>query len=117
MAVTVFATGTSHGQQPTHSQPLDLVQKGIAYERFCYIWCSTAAKIKVHMVNEQQDYEGDAHWDVVENSIGPINYTDSVDLVYNPTINIPPVLQQIHLQPQNKYRKYMVLKKDAKKKP
>ena len=36
------------------------------------------------MVNEQGDYEGDAHWDVIENSIGPINYTDSVDLVYNP---------------------------------
>ena len=36
------------------------------------------------MVNEQDDYEGDAYWDVVENSIGPINYTDSVDLVYNP---------------------------------
>ena len=36
------------------------------------------------MVNEQGDYEGDAHWDVVESSIGPINYTDSVDLVYNP---------------------------------
>ena len=36
------------------------------------------------MVNEQGDYEGDAHWDVVENNIGPINYTDSVDLVYNP---------------------------------
>ena len=36
------------------------------------------------MVNEQGDYEGDAHWDVVENSIRPINYTDSVDLVYNP---------------------------------
>ena len=40
--------------------------------------------VKVHMVNEQGDYEGDAHWDVVENSIGPINYNDSVDLVYNP---------------------------------
>ena len=40
--------------------------------------------VKVHMVNEQGDYEGDAHWDVVENSIGPINYTDSVNLVYNP---------------------------------
>ena len=37
--------------------------------------------VKVHMVNEQGDYEGDAHWDVVDNSIGPINYTDSVDLV------------------------------------
>ena len=36
------------------------------------------------MVNEQGDCEGDAHWDVVENSIGPINVTDSVDLVYNP---------------------------------
>ena len=36
------------------------------------------------MVNEQGYYEGDPHWDVVENSIGPINYTDSVDLVYNP---------------------------------
>ena len=36
------------------------------------------------MVNEQGDYERDAHWDVEENSIGPINYTDSVDLVYNP---------------------------------
>ena len=40
--------------------------------------------VKDHMVNEQGDYEGDAHWDVVKNSIGPINYTDSVDLVYNP---------------------------------
>ena len=40
--------------------------------------------VKVHMVNEQGDYEGDAHWDVVENSIGPIHYTDSVDLVYTP---------------------------------
>ena len=40
--------------------------------------------VKVHMVNEEGDYEGDAHWDVVENSIGPINYTDSVDIVYNP---------------------------------
>ena len=35
------------------------------------------------MVNEQGDYEGNAHWDVVENSIGPINYTDPVDVVYN----------------------------------
>ena len=34
--------------------------------------------VKVHMVNEQQVYEGDAHWDVVMNSIRPINYTDSV---------------------------------------
>ena len=40
--------------------------------------------VKVHMVNEQGDHEGDAHWDVVENSIRPINYTDLVDLVYNP---------------------------------
>ena len=40
--------------------------------------------VKVHMVNEQGDYEGDAHWDVAENSTGPINYTDSVNLVYNP---------------------------------
>ena len=40
--------------------------------------------VKVLMVNEQGNYEGDAHWDVVENSIGPINYADSVDLVYNP---------------------------------
>ena len=32
--------------------------------------------VKVHIVNEQGDYEADAHWDVVENSIGPINYTD-----------------------------------------
>ena len=36
------------------------------------------------MVNEYGDYKGDVHWDVVENSTGPINYTDSVDLVYNP---------------------------------
>ena len=36
---------------------------------------------KVHMVNEQGDCEGDAHWDVVENSIRSINYTDSMDLV------------------------------------
>ena len=36
------------------------------------------------MVNKQGDHEGDAYWDEVENSIGPINYTDSVDLVYNP---------------------------------
>ena len=40
--------------------------------------------VKVHMVNEQSDYEGDAYWDVVENSIGWINFTDSVNLVYNP---------------------------------
>ena len=60
------------------------------------------------MVNEQDDYEGGAHWDVVENSIGPINYTDSVDLVYNPTINKQQVLQQTHLQPENKHKKYMV---------
>ena len=40
--------------------------------------------VKVHMVNEQGDYEGDAHWVIVENTIGPIHYTDSVDLVYNP---------------------------------
>ena len=58
--------------------------------------------VKVHMVNEQGDYEGDAHWDVVENSIGPINYTDSVDLVYNPhykqttspTTDSPPTREQ-----------------------
>ena len=37
--------------------------------------------VKVHMVNEQGDCEGDAHWDVVENSIRPINYTDSTDIV------------------------------------
>ena len=49
------------------------------------------------MVNEQGGYEGDAHWDVVENSMGQINYTDSVDLVYHPTINTPQVLKQIHL--------------------
>ena len=36
------------------------------------------------MVNEQGDYKGDTHRDVVENSIGPINYTDSVHLVYKP---------------------------------
>ena len=41
------------------------------------------------MVNEQGDYEGDAHWDVVENSIGPVYYTDSVDLVYNPHYKHP----------------------------
>ena len=41
------------------------------------------------MANEQEDYEGDAHLDVVENSIGPINYTDSVDLVYNPHYKYP----------------------------
>ena len=64
--------------------------------------------VKVHMVNEQGDYEGDAHWDVVENSIGPINYTDSVDLVYNPhykqTINpttSPPTTRE-------QAKKYMV---------
>ena len=32
--------------------------------------------VKVYKVNEQGDCEGDAHWDVVENSIGPINYTE-----------------------------------------
>ena len=35
------------------------------------------------MVNEQGDYEGGAHQDVVENSIGPTNHTESVDPVYN----------------------------------
>ena len=35
------------------------------------------------MVNEQGDHERNAHWDVVENNIAPICYTDSVDLVYN----------------------------------
>ena len=40
--------------------------------------------VKAHIVNEQGDYVGDAHWDVAENSIGPLNYTVSVDLVYNP---------------------------------
>ena len=59
------------------------------------------------MVNEQGDYEGDAHWDVVENSSGPINYTNSVDLVYSPhykqttspTTDLPPIRehpQEIH---------------------
>ena len=41
------------------------------------------------MVNKKGDYEGDAHWDVVEKSIGTINYTDSVDLVYNPYYEQP----------------------------
>ena len=58
--------------------------------------------VKVYMVNEQGDYEADAHWDVVENSIGPINYTDAVDLVYNPlykqttsfTTDPPPTREQ-----------------------
>ena len=62
--------------------------------------------VKVHMVNEHDDY-GDAHWDVVENSIGPINYTDSVDLVYNPHYK-QQILQQTHLLPGNKHKKYMV---------
>ena len=54
------------------------------------------------MINEQGDYEGDAHWDVVENSTGPINYTDFVDLVYNthykhptsPTTDPPTITKQ-----------------------
>ena len=62
--------------------------------------------VKVHVVNEQGDYEADAHWDVVENSIGPINYTDSVDLVYNPHYK-QQVLQQAQLLPGNKHKKYM----------
>ena len=41
--------------------------------------------VKVHMVNEQGNYEGD------ENSIGPINYIDSVDLVYNPHYKHPTI--------------------------
>ena len=41
------------------------------------------------MVNENRAYEGDAHWYVVENSIGPIYYTDCVDLVYNPHFKHP----------------------------
>ena len=44
--------------------------------------------VKVHMVNEQGDYKRNAHWEVVENSIGP-NYTGSVDLVYNPHYKHP----------------------------
>ena len=40
--------------------------------------------VKVHMENEQGDYEGDAHLDVVENSIGPISYTDSRSSVQPP---------------------------------
>ena len=82
------------------------------------------------MVNEQGDYEGDAHWDVVENNIGPINYTDSVDLVYNPhykqTINpttSPPTTreqaQEIHgIEERCKEQAYTMvnmMKMDGKK--
>ena len=45
--------------------------------------------VKVHIVNEQGNYEGDAHWDLVENSIRPINYAASVDLVYIPHYKHP----------------------------
>ena len=45
--------------------------------------------IKVQMVNEKEDYEEDAHWNVVVINIGSINYSESVDLVYNPTLNTP----------------------------
>ena len=41
------------------------------------------------MLNEQGDYEGDAQWEVVKNSIGHINYVDSVDLVCNPHYEHP----------------------------
>ena len=58
--------------------------------------------VKFHMVNKQGDYEGDVHWDVVENSIRPINYTDSVDLVCSPnfehltrsTIDPPKIIEE-----------------------
>ena len=45
--------------------------------------------VKVYMVNKQGDYEEDTQWDGVESRIGPINYTDSVDLVYNPHYEHP----------------------------